>query len=440
MKSDATDISAQQPQPETPVAVGRETPQADDLEVRDHVYDFEIDLDSDSTHATVVRWVGRDRRVLELGPATGYMSKVFAERGCSVVGVEIDPAMARLAERFCERVIVGDLDTLDLEEHLGSERFDVIVAADVLEHLKDPLTALRRLRPFLVAESGYFVVSLPNIAHGSVRLALLQGKFSYQDVGLLDRTHLRFFTRESIERLFDEADLGIGELKRQELNIDASEVDFDRDAVSPQLADAIGSDPDARTYQFLLKAFPISQPGMRNLQERMRVQALAQDAARREVEDIRRELDATRQQVDELHAQLNGERGERELLDAQMASIAAREGELRAALVDAHDQVLRRDEELARVVASLERVQPLEAEHNALLAANQELKRAQSEAQEIIATKTDESRRMRVRLERILGSPPARLWYRIGGLPVVRRVVAQRTAEYLAAVDRDRGG
>src|SRR6185437_10785344 len=132
-------------------------------------YERSIEVETDSTHARVVRLVGTDQRVLELGPAAGHMTRVLRDRGCTVVGVEVDPDMAKLAAEFAERVIVGNLDQLDLDAELGSERFDVILAADVLEHLADPLTALRRLRAFL-APDGYFVISLPNIAHGSVRI------------------------------------------------------------------------------------------------------------------------------------------------------------------------------------------------------------------------------------------------------------------------------
>ena len=99
----------------------------------------------------MVQLVGTDRRVLELGPATGHMTRVLRDRGCTVVGIEVDPEMANQAAEFAERVIVGNLDKLDLDEELGSDRFDVIVAADVLEHLTDPLSALRRLRRFLAA-------------------------------------------------------------------------------------------------------------------------------------------------------------------------------------------------------------------------------------------------------------------------------------------------
>ena len=97
----------------------------------------------------------------------------------------LDPAAAAEAERFCERVVVGDAETLPLDEHLGDERFDAVLFADVLEHLRNPAAMLRRVRPFVVDE-GAIVASIPNVAHVSVRLALLAGEFRYRDMGLLD--------------------------------------------------------------------------------------------------------------------------------------------------------------------------------------------------------------------------------------------------------------
>jgi SAM-dependent methyltransferase len=232
-------------------------------------YDFdEIDLDSGSVHADVVHLVEKGARVLELGPATGYMSRVFSERGCTVVGIEFDAGMAERAAESCERMIVGDLDALDLEAELGGDRFDAIVAADVIEHLKDPLGALRRLRRFL-KEDGCFVISIPNVAHGSVRLALLSGHFEYRTRGLLDSTHLHFFTRDTFEQLLDEAGLGVVELRRHDLPLAASEVEFDEAAVPAGLREGLEADPDARTYQFVVKAIPMA-PEKREAQRRQR--------------------------------------------------------------------------------------------------------------------------------------------------------------------------
>jgi 2-polyprenyl-3-methyl-5-hydroxy-6-metoxy-1,4-benzoquinol methylase len=354
----------------------------------DDRYQRDIDLDSESTHARVVRLVGTGRRVLELGPASGHMSRVLRDQGCSVVGIEVDPEMASVASEYCERMIVGDLDTLDLDAELGPDRFDVIVAADVLEHLKDPRSSLRRLREFLSPE-GFFVISLPNVAHGSVRLALLEGRFPYQRVGLLDETHLRFFTRESIDELLDESELGAAEIYRQQLNLDASEVPFDAGAVPAEVLQALNRDPDARTYQFVIKAIPFAAHGLREFQRRMR--ELAHENAR------------LREAVNERHA-----------------TFSSREGELRRTLVDLHDQLLRRDEELHQLQ---EELGDLRQAHDAESAAQR-----------------DQILRLRVRLDRLLNSPPARAYGMLRDLPGVRGLVARRTTGYETALRGAQGG
>jgi O-antigen biosynthesis protein len=295
-------------------------------------YDFErIDLDSGSVHADVVGLVGASRRVLELGTATGYMSRALTERGCEVVGIELDPEMAERAGEFCERMIVGDVETLDLERELDGELFDAIVAADVLEHLKDPLRLLQRLRPFLEPD-GCLVISIPNVAHGSVRLALLSGRFDYQDIGLLDSTHLRFFTRETLERLLDEAELGLAELHRHELTLEASEVRFDPDVVGADVLEEINEDPDARTYQYVARAIPMPQEGLREVQRRLR-----------EVAELR----------------LQAERAQE--LEEKLAEIVGRETELRRALIDAHDQLLRRDQQIAEMTVQVRKIERIKA-------------------------------------------------------------------------------
>src|SRR5690606_27892012 len=108
--------------------------------------------------------------------------------------------------------------------------------------------------------------------------------FEYRDIGLMDRTHLRFFTRETLEQLLDDAELGLAELHRHELNLDASEVPFDADAAPPEVRAALERDPEARTYQFVVKAFPMARPGLRELQRRLRKQAIAHERDRAELQ------------------------------------------------------------------------------------------------------------------------------------------------------------
>src|SRR5918992_1179237 len=106
-----------------------------------------------------------------------------------------------------------DIEELVLEEVFPDQRFDVVVYGDVLEHLVDPEAVLLRTARIL-APGGYVVASIPNVAHGSVRLSLMAGQFRYTDTGLLDRTHLRFFDEAGVEELFEGAGYAIREWRR----------------------------------------------------------------------------------------------------------------------------------------------------------------------------------------------------------------------------------
>jgi 2-polyprenyl-3-methyl-5-hydroxy-6-metoxy-1,4-benzoquinol methylase len=213
------------------------------------------DASPGSTHNLVVELVPEGSSVLEFGCATGYMSDVLAKRrGCRVTGIELDPEAAAVASAYCERVVVGDAETLDLDEHLRDERFDAVLFADVLEHLRDPATMLRRVRPY-VAEEGAVVASIPNIAHISVRLALLGGEFRYRDLGLLDDTHLRFFTRESIVDLFESTGFVVSTWRRRRIEPGDAEISPPAD-VPENVQSWLGSDPELTTYQFVVRAVP----------------------------------------------------------------------------------------------------------------------------------------------------------------------------------------
>ena len=246
-----------------------------------HAFKYtEFQDDPGSTHSKIVSLVPPATRVLEFGCATGYMSQVLKDRlGCTVVGIEIDRDAAAIAEQHTERVIVGDAEVIDYAAELAGEEFDVVLFADVLEHLKQPGDVLRRVRPF-VAENGVVVASIPNIAHISVRLALLGGEFRYREWGLLDDTHLRFFTRASIQDLFEETGYVITHWVRQRLDLGETEIKV------PQVPDAVrewlASDPEATTYQFVLRAL-VSEP------------ASQLKTLREEVEELRPHRDAVGQ-------------------------------------------------------------------------------------------------------------------------------------------------
>jgi 2-polyprenyl-3-methyl-5-hydroxy-6-metoxy-1,4-benzoquinol methylase len=146
-------------------------------------------------HTKLLSAVGSGKRVLDVGCSSGYLSEPLSQRGNTLVGIELDVDAAREAERWCERVLVGDVERMELPLEPGS--FDVVLCGDVIEHLRDPGAALARLRPLLVPR-GRLVVSTPNIANWAMRLSLLGGRWRYTDRGFLDRTHTHLFTRSTL--------------------------------------------------------------------------------------------------------------------------------------------------------------------------------------------------------------------------------------------------
>ncbi len=156
------------------------------------------------THAALLEYVPDESSVLDIGCSSGYLAAQLAQRGCRVVGVEVNHADAVAAREFCEFVIEGDVETLKLTEQLGGRTFDAILLGDVLEHLRTPESVLSGLHGLLRTD-GCIAVSVPNVAHASIRLQLLLGGFWYTPVGLLDETHLRFFTLDTFTALADSA-------------------------------------------------------------------------------------------------------------------------------------------------------------------------------------------------------------------------------------------
>lgn len=148
-------------------------------------------------------------RVLEVGCGEGLFGAEVKRRGMTagrrvaVTGVEISAAHADLAKRRLDKVVVGNVEGGGV--YFADGEFDCIICNDVLEHLLDPWNAVARLRSFL-EPGGTFVASIPNVRYWAVLKALLfGGEWRYQTQGVLDRTHLRFFTKNSIRRMFEDA-------------------------------------------------------------------------------------------------------------------------------------------------------------------------------------------------------------------------------------------
>lgn len=220
-------------------------------------YAGRIDLNnSNHPHTMAILEVRPGSRVLDIGCAAGDVARILSQRGCSVWGVESDRVAAELARAYCKRVVVGDVADLDLEATLAGTTFDAVLFLDVLEHLLDPAAALRKAARVLAAD-GKVLASIPNVAHGAVRLQLLGGRFRYTDAGLLDRTHVKFFDSAGVEELFKSTGYLIEECRRVTRSLEETEIRVDLDAFPPELLEMISRDPEALTYQFFVIARPI---------------------------------------------------------------------------------------------------------------------------------------------------------------------------------------
>ena len=160
-------------------------------------------------HAKLLAAVGTVQRVLDVGCSSGYLARPLAAQGNTIVGLELDPEAASEADAFCERVLVGDVETMELP--LERESFDVVLCGDIVEHLRDPRAALARLR-LLLRPGGRLVVSTPNVANWAIRLSLLGGRWRYTDRGILDRSHAHLFTRATLAETIEGAGYVLDEI------------------------------------------------------------------------------------------------------------------------------------------------------------------------------------------------------------------------------------
>ncbi|MGD0328612.1 MAG: class I SAM-dependent methyltransferase [Minisyncoccia bacterium] len=158
------------------------------------------------TRAEMLEFIPRDaKKILDIGCAEGVFSAlVKKQREAEVWGIEINETVATRAQGKIDVVLVGDIT--NLLGKLPEAYFDCVICNDVLEHLADPYSVLFALKEKL-SDNGVVVFSLPNVRHlGNLKNLLVKKDWQYRDAGILDATHLRFFTEKSIRRMFD--DLG----------------------------------------------------------------------------------------------------------------------------------------------------------------------------------------------------------------------------------------
>lgn len=201
-------------------------------------YDFDLDLDTKNSLKLINDRLRDNALVLEFGPANGRFTKHLKEnRHCIVDIVEYNPKSGKMAAQYARFALVG-IDEGNIEnyiwaERLSDEKYDFIIFADVLEHLYDPVEVLQRCKDFL-KKDGVILLSVPNMANNNIILNLLRDEFEYTPTGLLDDTHIHFFTHKSLNRIAKNlsygityADYTLGRLGETEVKINLDECSFD---------------------------------------------------------------------------------------------------------------------------------------------------------------------------------------------------------------------
>lgn len=211
------------------------------------------------SHTQIVELVGTGNLVLEVGTSTGYLTRVLRDLGNRVIGIEVDEEAAKIAEEYCDLMIPGDVEEIDLDDYLAPASIDLAVFGDVLEHLRYPAAVLKKVRRYLKPQ-GSIIVSIPNVCHGDVLINLLKGDFRYTSMGLLDETHLRFFGLKNVFDLLTDSGYEIEEVRTTRHPVGGTELRRSPEEVPAEIRRFIDGLPNSDVYQFVLLARPSADP------------------------------------------------------------------------------------------------------------------------------------------------------------------------------------
>ncbi len=226
-----------------------------------HVYRREIRSGEHTSLSALADRIKPGTRVLDLGTGSGALGKFLTYvKGCVVDGVNYNAVEAGLAEPYYRRVLVADLEQCDLNAMFAGERYDYIVCADVLEHIRSPERVARACHGLLAAR-GRLLLSVPNTGYAGLIAELIAGEFRYREEGLLDATHVRHFTRQTLLRFLQENGWAVQAVEPVTRDLTSSEFRVAFDNMPPAVARYLLAQPDAATYQFIMEARPASEAG-----------------------------------------------------------------------------------------------------------------------------------------------------------------------------------
>lgn len=216
-------------------------------------YDAPLDLGENVNMRFLVERIKPNSRILEFGPSTGRLTKYLKEcLHCEVYIVEIDQEAFEIANKYAFNGLCADIEDYSWIEMVSEKLFDYIIFADVLEHLRNPLKVITMLRDYL-NPTGSILVSIPNIAHNAVLLQLLNQRFDYQKTGLLDNTHVHFFTQETCKEMFEEAGYSMVECSGTFAEPYDTELHMNYDGIPESVIQYLSSRDYANLYQIMYR-------------------------------------------------------------------------------------------------------------------------------------------------------------------------------------------
>lgn len=160
-----------------------------------------------SSHDLILKLIKPNSNILDIGCSKGYLACQLKKKGCIITGIDNNKEDLLSAKKECNKTIL-----LDISREKITGKYDIIILGDILEHLQDPLTLLKSLKKNL-KEKGYILISVPNGVNIYARIKILFGNFDYEEKGIFDKTHLRFFTLKSIKKLIKDSGYSITEIK-----------------------------------------------------------------------------------------------------------------------------------------------------------------------------------------------------------------------------------
>lgn len=220
-------------------------------------YDFGLDLEHENSLSLIIDMIRPNSEILEFGPANGRLTKYLNNKmHCKVDIVEIDEEAGKEASKYSQisflGEVMGDIEKFEWLKNINNKKYDYIIFADVLEHLHNPKTVLENCNKVL-KEDGSIIMSVPNIAHNSVIIDLINDEFKYNKIGLLDNTHISFFTYKSLVRMIEECGYSTTIEKATYNRVGENEIINNYNCISNLLEKGLKERDNANLYQFVFE-------------------------------------------------------------------------------------------------------------------------------------------------------------------------------------------